>query len=281
MIIVKIWGGIGNQLFQYVFGQYLHYRTKQEVLYDNGSFVSTDKLRNSELGALDARINFNNQCTFSRYRGIKNRILRLLFQINPKNHYIEETKTTIPSSFSTNHIYFFQGYWQSIDYYDWIKAQDSSFQIKAQSVPQELESIEREISASDNCISLHVRRGDYFTPRFVGIYGICDTQYFEKALEYLHNRIADAKVFVFSDDHEWVKKNIHISMSYTIVPNYDVPQFSYIELMSKCKHHIISNSSFSWWGAVLNADNDSITICPSRWRKDTDENPSLEHWVKM
>ena len=281
MLIVKVWGGIGNQLFQYVFGQYLRYKTGQIVYYDDSSYVSNDKLRNSELRALDADTRFNNDCTFSRYRGVQNRLLRLLFQLNPHHHFIQEFKDEIPAEFDAAHIYFFQGYWQDVKYYEWIKEHVSGFELRAKTVPEGLKDIESSIIGTKESVSLHVRRGDYFAPQNVGIYGVCDVDYYERALLQITKGNKEMEVFVFSDDIEWVQKNIHFSMPYTIVPNYDVPQFVYIELMSKCKHHIISNSPFSWWGAVINEDKEGVVFCPSRWRKDTNESPALNNWIKV
>ena len=138
MIIVKVWGGIGNQLFQFVFGQYLHYKTGMEVFYDDSSYVSNDKLRKSELNALDTDINFNNDCTFSRYRSVKNRLLRFLFQLNPHHHYIQELKDEVPVSFNSSHTYFFQGYWQDIKYYDWLKENVPNFELRSKTIPWNL-----------------------------------------------------------------------------------------------------------------------------------------------
>lgn len=281
MIIVKVWGGIGNQLFQYVFGQYLHYKTGQIVYYDDSSYVSNDKLRNSELRGLDTDILFNNDCLFSMYRGIKNRLLRLLFQLNPRHHFIQEFKDEIPEVFNTSHIYFFQGYWQDVKNYKWLKENVSGFELRAKTIPEELKNIESSIIGDKESVSLHVRRGDYFAPQNVGIYGVCDASYYEKALSQISQGNKDMEIYVFSDDIEWVQENIHLPQPYHIVPNYDVPQFVYIELMSKCKHHIISNSSFSWWGAVINHNNDSVVLCPSVWRKDTNDSPALSNWERI
>lgn len=281
MLIVKVWGGIGNQLFQYVFGQYLHYKTGETVFFDDSSYVSNDKLRNSELRALNTEIHFNNECTFSRYKGAKNRLLRLLFILNPRHHFIQEFKSEIPEKFNTSHIYFFQGYWQDIKYYEWLREKVPNFELRTKSLPEELKDIEATIVETKESVSLHVRRGDYFAPQNVGIYGVCDATYYENALSQITKDNNEKEVFVFSDDIDWVQKNIHFSMPYTIVPNYDVPQFVYIELMSRCTHHIISNSSFSWWGAVINEDKDGVVLCPSRWRKDTNESPALSNWVKL
>lgn len=281
MIIVKVWGGIGNQLFQYVFGQYLRYRYNQEVCYDDSSYLSTDKLRNTELSALKRNIVFNNEYSFSRYRGIKNRLLRFMFQLNPKHQYVSESRLQLPENFESSHTYFFQGYWQDVKYYQWLKNNVPGFSLSIKQMPEELSSLKEKIQAAKDSVCIHIRRGDYFTPQNVGIYGVCDAAYYEKALDYMSRKIRDMEVFVFSDDIEWVQTNIKFSCPYTIVTNFDVPQFAYISLMSECKNFIISNSSFSWWGAVLGEQEQGCVICPKRWRKDTMESPALVNWIKM
>lgn len=280
MIIIKVWGGIGNQLFQYVFGQYLRYKYGQEVYYDDNSYISTDKLRKKELDALDADIQYNNECEFSRYRGIKNRFMRFLFQINPIHHYIQEGMKS-PEKFKSNHIYFFQGYWQDIKYYEWLKNNVPSFTIHANHIPEELSNLYNEIKSNDNSISIHVRRGDYFLPENVKTYGVCDSSYFERAMASMDTFAPGAKLYIFSDDPTWVKNNIKLDSDSTFVPNYPISQFAYIELMSLCKYHIISNSSFSWWAAVINEQVDSKTICPAKWTLTSDSTIALEKWVKL
>lgn len=280
MIIVKIWGGIGNQLFQYVFGQYLQYRYKQEVYYDENSFISVDKLRQNELEGIKSNIKIYNNCSFSKVRGGKNRILRFIFQIGPTNHYIEEG-TFVPTRFHPNHKYFFQGYWQDIKYYKWLKDNVLDFTIVSSNYPAELTNLRNQILSTPNSVSIHVRRGDYFLARNIKKYGVCDTQYFENALEVISSRYKEYTLFVFSDDLEWVKSNMNLYNDTVFVPNYDVSQFAYIELMSLCQHHIISNSSFSWWGAVLNNNTDTFVISPQKWTLDSCKTIALESWLKI
>lgn len=280
MIIVKVWGGIGNQLFQYVFGQYLQYRYKQEIYYDENSFVSVDKLRQRELEGIESNVKIYNNCSFSKVRGVKNRILRFIFQINPANHYIEEGKS-IPIRFHYNHRYFFQGYWQDVKYYKWLKENVSGFTIASSNYPIELATLRNQILSAPNSVSIHVRRGDYFLSKNIKKYGVCDTQYFEDALGVVASRYKDFTLFVFSDDLEWVKNNMKLPNDTIFVPNYDVSQFAYIELMSLCQHHIISNSSFSWWGAVLNKNTDTLVISPQKWTLDSCETIALESWLKI
>ncbi len=280
MIIVKVWGGIGNQLFQYVFGQYLHYRFKQDVRYDDQTYISTDRLRKRELDGLDASINWDNRFEFSRYRGIKGRIMRLCFQLWPHNHYIGLSEN-VPAFYRDEDIYFFQGYWQDHKYFDWLVKNAKGFSIQSTSFPEEIQSLREEIVSTSQSVSIHIRRGDYFTPQNVKMYGVCTEGYYHKAISKMNNRVDGAKYYLFSDDIEWVKHNINLDENTVIIPNYDISQFAYIELMSLCHHHIISNSSFSWWGAVLNEQSDAFVISPQRWLLTTDKTIALNKWTKI
>ncbi len=279
MIIVKLWGGIGNQLFQFVFGQYLKYRHNIEVQYDINSYCSVDKLRKPELDALDVTIKYDNSCLFSRYRGVKERVLRWAYQLIPQHHFINEGRV-LPETFEKGHTYFMYGYWQKGDYYKWLKENVADFGIRLKEMPVELLTIAKTIEASKESVSIHVRRGDYFQPRFEKIYGVCDKNYFEKALSVVNERKGNVRVFLFSDDLEWVKNNIDLPADTVYVPNYTISQLAYILLMSMCKHHIISNSSFSWWGAVLSEQN-GIVIAPSRWTLTSDSTIALNEWIKI
>lgn len=280
MIIVKVWGGIGNQLFQYVFGQYLQHKYNVDVFYDENSFISVDKLRKPELDSVETTMQINNYCSFSKERNFKNRFLRFLFEANPKNHYIEEGEK-IPTTYNEGHTYFFQGYWQDYKYYEWLVKNVPDFTIKSKEFPSELQIIKEDIINNETSLSLHVRRGDYFQPQNIQKFGVCKAEYFEKAIHYVTEKIPNRKIYVFSDDLEWVKSNIQLNDNVIFIPNYKVSQFAYIELMSFCRHHIISNSSFSWWGAILNEKPKSIVICPEKWTLTSDDTIALEKWKKI
>lgn len=282
LAIIKIWGGIGNQLFQYVFGQYLHFKYNIEVKYDINSFLSTDKLRNPELSALNVEVAYDNRCSLSRCRGIKNRILQWVFQIHPKHHFINELAgIRRPKQFKSGHLYFFQGYWQNINYYSWLKENIPNYSVELEEWPEQLLRYKALIDCCCNSLSVHIRRGDYFSPKHIGTYGVCDASYFEHAIEFLQKKQGKCQLFIFSDDIDWVKENISLPDDAVIIENYDVPQFAYIYLMSLCKHHIISNSSFSWWGAVLNDQTDGMVIAPKRWTLTSDKTIALDKWVRI
>ena len=280
MIIVKIWGGIGNQLFQYVFGQYLHLQYHQEVCYDDNSFLSTDKLRKRELDSIDSNILWDNHCSFSKFRGLKGRLLRYLYELNPRHHFVGPNDF-IPKKYKSTDEYFFQGYWQNHKYYEWLMKNIPGFRIESKEFPQQLSDIKKQILTCPQSISIHVRRGDYFLPKFVSVYGVCTEKYFQDAMVEMKSKVSNGRLFVFTDDVDWTTSHLQFGEDDVIVPNYEISQFAYIELMSLCTHHIISNSSFSWWGAVINEKPDSIVICPAKWTLTSDETIALDKWIKI
>ncbi len=126
------------------------------------------------------------------------------------------------------------------------------------------------IRSSSPSVSVHIRRGDYVTDQKTKMYhGQCDMSYYEKAIETISSRIKvnvhDLNVFVFSDDIEWSKINMKLPARLNFVSNMEIPDYEEIYLMSLCDHHIIANSTFSWWGAWLNPKHDKIVVAPKRW----------------
>lgn len=162
-----------------------------------------------------------------------------------------------------------------------MKIHISGFEIKSKVIPTELLPLFNEIKAENNSLSVHVRRGDYFIPKNIKTFGVCDAAYFKKALAELKSTHQNLKTYIFTDDLDWVKSNLHLDESVTLIPNYPISQFAYIELMSLCKHHIISNSSFSWWGAVLNEKPGAIVIAPNKWLLTCEETIALNKWKKI
>jgi hypothetical protein len=282
MLVIRVWGGIGNQLFQYAFGEYLRLKTKQDVYYDVLSFGSSDKLRKLELGILNSDIPIVEDIKFSRYTCYKNRFYGLLFRLNPHNKFILEQNFNLETiQFKNNNLYYLQGYWQSSIYPDELQKIDKEIFTPKQDFPVELRDVKNDITSTQNTVSLHVRRGDYFLPKNIGIFGVCDVSYYHRALDLLRNRCDDIKFFVFSDDLEWVQNNLSLPINTVLVSNYEVNPYWYIHLMSQCKHNIISNSSFSWWGAYLNRNNDKTVTCPSKWTLNSDKTIALQEWVKI
>ncbi|MDR1023606.1 MAG: alpha-1,2-fucosyltransferase [Prevotellaceae bacterium] len=283
MITVRVWGGIGNQLFQYAFGEYLRLKTGQDVRYDILSFGHSDQLRTFELTILNPDIPLATKIKFSKYTKYKNRFYRLLFQLNFKNKFITESNFQVEDvlHFKNNTCYYFQGYWQSHIFPDELRKINKSCFKPLQRLPQELKIIDDEIEQSHNSVAIHVRRGDYFLPKNVNIFGVCNVGYYQQAIELLTRKYRDVRLFIFSDDLSWVKDNIALPPNAVFIPNFDVNPYWYIFLMSQCKHNVISNSSFSWWGAYLNVNKNKIVMCPKKWTSVSDKTIALLSWIQI
>lgn len=276
MTIVRLWGGVGNQLFQYSFGQYLEKEWNRNVFYDVSSFGTSEQLRQLEICSLIPDLPFKN-VRFTQYTGIKNRLFRMLFQC--ANTYLSEKSFTMQSLDKTKGMIYLQGYWQDLIYAECFPSQRVLNEWKTPSVLQDIENL---IKSIDMPISLHVRRGDYFSPENINIYGVCTEKYYKQAIDRVESVTGEHKLFfVFSDDIQWVKNHVLLPKSTVFIPNYEVSQFSYIYLMSLCKVNIISNSTFSWWGAYLNQYVDKVVIAPSRWMLNSDRTLALDSWTKI
>lgn len=134
-----------------------------------------------------------------------------------------------------------------------------------------------------NSVSIHVRRGDFLNEENINLFGdVCDKDYFEKAIQLICSKVAKPHFFIFSNDMEWVKFNLRIDNVTYITCNTGKNSWKDMYLMSLCKHNIIANSSFSWWGAWLNTNSNKIVISPSRFLKNdifTEVYP--DSWIKI
>ena len=158
------------------------------------------------------------------------------------------------------------GYWQSEKYFversETIRS-DFTFRIP-------LDVCNRELVATldrANTVSLHIRRGDYANnSKTKATHGLCSLDYYQAAVNYVAERVESPRFFVFSDDIAWAKENLKIKFPCQYIGhNQGTNSYIDMQLMSLCKHHIIANSSFSWWGAWLNPNVSKIVIAPSRW----------------
>ncbi|WP_370788330.1 alpha-1,2-fucosyltransferase [Bacteroides nordii] len=280
MVIVRLWGGIGNQLFQYSFGEFLREKYQVDVIYDIASFGKSDKLRKLELSVVVPGIPVTTDISFSKYVGTKNRLLRFIYGL--KNSFIEEKYFSDEQLFkylSKRGDVYLQGYWQKTIYAETLRRKGSFF--LSQEEPIVLHTIKAKIQESEGAIALHVRRGDYFSSKHINTFGVCDAHYYEKAVDIMRGRVSNALIFVFSDDLDWVRKSVNLPINTIYVPNYGIPQYWYIHLMSLCRHNIISNSSFSWWGAFLNTNRNKIVISPSIWTLNSNKTIALDEWMRI
>ena len=279
MVIIRLWGGIGNQLFQYAFGEYLREKYQITVQYDIDSFGNSDLLRKFELSILDSNIPINFSTHFSKFLGIKNRIMRFFYTL--RNNFIEEDEFSEKCLFKylkSGDVYL-QGYWQNAVYAN-VLIKKKKY-IPKGGYPKELAVLFDKIEKSQNTVALHIRRGDYFLPKNINVFGVCDANYYREAINFISGKEDSISIFVFSDDLDWVKENVELPVNTIFIPNYNISQYWYIYMMSLCKHNIISNSSFSWWGAFLNMNVNKIVISPSKWTLNSDKTIALDEWIKI
>ncbi len=290
MKIIILQGGLGNQLFQYAFGRALQCKFNCVVKFDLSFFDRQSK----RLMCLDS---FNTNFKIASDREIQNalklngllRIKGYLQKASAQNSLcIEKTLSYDDSCFLKEHKTYFKGYWQNERYFkefEDIIRKDFSFILG----PSERNATEiNNINAIDKTVSLHIRRGDYINDFSANkIHGICGLEYYYKALDILKCRIGKFNLYIFSDDINWAKENLDFPFNKVFVDwNDDATNYEDLRLMSLCKHNIIANSSFSWWGAWLNQNPNKIVIAPNQWFADTIKNNEArdivpDSWIKL
>ena len=251
MIIVKLVGGLGNQLFQYAAGRQIAEFHKTELLLDVSEF-ETYELHKYSLFGLKLEENFASQEQINKLPVFKEKHFH--FDIDFKN---------IPNDV------ILKGYWQTEKYF-----------INIESIIRDEFSLKKEAEGENkkvlqkiqgmNAVSLHIRRGDYVLNTYENqILVSKDLAYFNRCVEYIVERVPDCHFYIFSDDTMWAKENLSLKYPVTFVDHNDaITNYEDLRLMSFCKHNIICNSSFSWWGAWLNSNPDKIICAPRKWFSD-------------
>lgn len=270
MIIVKIIGGLGNQLFQYALGKHLALLNHTDLKLDITGFDEY-KLHAYSLGHFNITENFATREEVARFKRYRRRRGKIWFIYN--RFIADEQKYTQERQFhfdpqilkGTGDIYL-DGFWQTEKYFKDI--QDilrKEITVKSPLQGRDAD-IAREIEAT-NSIMMHIRRGDYVTNQQTNEYhGTCGLDYYRKAIAIIAEKVPSPHFFIFSDDHEWVKENIVLEYPSTYVDHNNADKnYEDLRLMSLCKHHIIANSSFSWWGAWLSQNTHKIVIGPKGW----------------
>jgi len=180
------------------------------------------------------------------------------------------------------------GYFQNDQYFKNIVSEiRNDFSFKKPLTGKNID-LSKKIKTSES-ISIHIRRGDYLTNKnATSNFITCNIDYYKNAIEYISDRINNPEFYVFSDDPVWVKNNINFVDHPVSYIDWNNGSDSYIDmqLMSLCKHNIIANSSFSWWGAWLNSNMEKIVIAPSKWFQEEKKNNLLDNfypigWIKI
>lgn len=276
MIITRLMGGLGNQMFQYAIGLVLSKNINTEFVVDDSILIDRKNLNsNSVLRELDLDVfkldydsNFKGKVTYHNSWFLRNinKFIPYEFKsylVEKHFHYDKKIKQL------RNENIILEGYWQSFKYFDLYKSEIlKSFTFKDEFIDKSdslLYAIE-----STNSVCLNVRRGDFLTDSLLGFK---DVNYFINASQLLQSKVGlKLHYFIFSDDISWCAENLTFLSNYTIVDHsHKGYKFSnYLFLMSKCKYFIIPNSTFAWWAAWLSSNLNKIVIAPVNWFNDTE-----------
>ena len=159
------------------------------------------------------------------------------------------------------------GYWQSFKYFENIKdLLREEFRLKSSSISKKNHELISEIK-KEKSVAIHIRRGDYVSDNFfLENLGVCSLKYYLNAINHIVQRVADPCFYIFSDDPDWVMKNLKIDhRHYFVTHNLGKSDYEDFRLMNACNHFIIANSSFSWWAAWLADGIDKIVLAPDQW----------------
>jgi hypothetical protein len=289
MIGVKLWGGLGNQMFQYSFGLYLEEKRNEKPFYFNDfnkEFKFDLSYFNVEINELSKEVLNENRYgirSFFLYR-LHRKIIQLFPFVN-KKILVENNLKYIPEI--SDEYVLFDGYWQSYKYLKPIEKKLREQFVLKNNILSDLELFS-EIKKV-NSVSLHIRRGDYLKGKNVAIFENVSIDYYKKAIRHFSKETIDPIFYIFSNDIEWVKNNLELTekIKFIFIDNTSSENSAIadLHLISNCKHHILANSTFSWWGAWLNPSMSKIVVAPNKWyigqRNDVTFDLIPSEWVRL
>ena len=261
MITTRLFGGLGNQMFQYATGRALSMRLGVPFALD---VRDTDRIGRHGLFQLHRHAiavvppenlppdRKDQPLRYGLWRVFGRRLVR------------EKTLGFDPAILDAPDGSYLHGYFQSERYFASVGPQIRSELALRDPLSAESEAVLATIAATPLAVSLHVRRGDYLA---AGNHGSCDAAYYDRALAAVTARIgARPHLFAFSDDPAWVRENLHLDVEMTVV-DHNGPEAGHedMALMAACRHHIVANSTFSWWGAWMNPASDKVVAAPATW----------------
>lgn len=290
MIVIKLKGGLGNQLFQYATGRALAQERKEMLLLDLSYLNQNPKgaytKRVFELDQIKYIAQIADASQLKRFAG-RSFLSRVLNKTRIKSEFTfnETTSGYMPQIHHLPMNILLDGYWQTEKYFNGIRGELLN-EIRPSIEFTEKGKYYSENIKKTNSVSIHIRRGDYIHLKNANDYHvICDLDYYKNAVEILESTQINLQYYIFSDDIEWCKTKFDFLKKVEFVKEEnDKKSVQDLFLMSYCKHNIIANSSYSWWAAWLNTTQEKIVIAPAIWfKKNNVQSPDLlpESWIKI
>ena len=289
MVVVKLEGGLGNQMFQYAAGRRLASMLQTELKLDVSYFANQTlrvyalhhfHIQGSMASEKEIRPFFQHTLVHTTLEKIGARQTYSVLKEKPFPNFV-------PEFFSAKGHILLKGYWQSEKYF-----QDIAPVLKQDFTLREAVDAENadmlKTMADTMSVAIHVRRGDYVSDRKTQeFHGSCPERYYQDAIQHIQSQIKNPHFFVFSDEPEWVTEHFTFDAPVCIVEHNTSENAHHdLELMRHCKHFILANSSFSWWGAWLADHKHKMIIVPQKWFKTlpngTDDSHIIpETWFKL
>lgn len=267
MRVVNFLGGLGNQMFIYMLYRHLRDTYPDERIW--GCYTS---------GSLNVHVGLEIEKVFDvRLPGssVFSDVLSILYRMCKRMGW---TRWENSRDF-TRYDVVFDGYWLDGFFYrdknvrDIFRFRNTSFSGACR------EYID--IMSSVQSVAVHVRRGDYLSKENMELFGkFCDIDYYKKALEVIRNKVADPVFFIFSDDMEWVKANMSVENAFYVDENKGVDSWKDMYLMSRCRHAVIANSTFSYWAAMLR-ESEGLVLYPRKWYYWNNPDIFPEEWMAV
>jgi hypothetical protein len=285
MIYARLLGGLGNQLFQYAAGRALALRLGVELVLDMRAAGRAPAHFRPALHHFGIEYRDDVDLPPDKTRPLAYAIWR--YGGGRPKFYRERGLGFNQAVFQAPDDTYLHGYFQSERYFsDQIDAIRKDLRIVTPPGPANAAALE-EIGAAGMPVSLHVRRGDYVNDaKGARMHGTCDASYYRAALDLLDARLGtELSVFVFSDDPDWARENLALGRPVRVF-DHNGPERHYedLRLMAACRHNVIANSTFSWWGGWMNPSPDKIVVAPRRWFADPSaSNPDIlpASWVAI
>ena len=292
MIISQVIGGLGNQMFQYAAGRALSVELGQPLRLDIANFAEYGLHHGFELKRVfhckvdtATKADVQKILGWQSLPGIRRVLSRPSMALFRHDAFVVEPHFPYwPDINKVPRNCYLVGYWQSEKYFAKQMSNIRSDFIFKPPLSNKNMDLAGQI-AQVNAVSLHVRRGDYFSnPKTNIAHGVCNLDYYKAAVQHIAAKVEHPSFFIFSDDIEWAKKNLKMNFHHHFIDhNQGLESYNDMHLMSLCRHHIVANSSFSWWGAWLNSHTDKIVVAPKQWfanYKNTQDLVPLK-WVRL
>ncbi len=283
-------GGLGNQMFRYAFYKSLiergykvsFLRNRLKYLFQKDEIEHVFEGIKLINGAKDYFFSIFYSLISILPKNIKDFFLKLVsfYEVKENSWFI----------FNQNAVRFknineiFIGTWQSELYFDNVKDKITSyFKFNSDLLTSKTLSILKEIDKTQS-VAVHIRRGDYLSKPYIDEFSnICTLSYYKNAINYLEDKVSDAKFFLFTDDLQWAKINLNErNVVFVDINNERKNSWQDMYLMSRCKHQIIANSTFSWWAAYLNINKSKIVIAPSKWINTLPKDDIVpQSWIRL